>query len=616
MKHFFWKSFGASALATLIVGLAVMFIFLAIVAAMIGGVFQGFSDLKGKPLKVEEKSILHIKLRGNIEDNGSTLMLQGEALPVGGHGLYQMTEALKYAAADDNIKGILLETDILMGSYANIKDLRDAVIKFRETGKFVVAYSNGYSQSAYYLASAADEVWVYPYGYMQLNGLVANVSFIKGMLEKLEIHPQIIRGSNNKFKSAVEPLISDSMSAANKVQTQRFIDGMWEVISGEIAASRKLSTAELNEIVDSLPYMLGNEALQLKLIDKALTREEGMEILAGQTGHEGEQRLVSFYKYCRMVSDKANDKFMPANVAVLYASGSIDMDEGGTDNIGTRNLPKAIKQVREDERIKAVVLRVNSPGGAVLTSDIVYRELVLLAKTKPLIVSMGSVAASGGYYISLPGSKIFASPLTITGSIGVFGVWPNMKDFYNNKLGITFDHVSTNEQGDFGSVNRPLNEMEVKRMQQQIDMVYNDFIQLVDVHRKPLEGPAAVDSIGQGRVWCGNDALKIGLIDATGSLYDAIDFAAAEAGLSVVRIAEFPRYELKGLDALIALIENLSPGNGDEEDDSEESAYAAIKSLETNIKLAKEFSGYFNSVYQAASMQGLQARMIWNIQVE
>jgi protease-4 len=610
MKNFFWRAFGASALATLIVGIALIFLFIALLTATISNAFEGFSDFKQKPLEVKENSILHMRLRGEVADRNGILMLQGESLPLGSQSLYDMTEALRHAADDDRIEGILLEVDVVTGGLANLRDLRNELLAFRKSGKFIVAYSNAMSQSAYYLASAADEVMLYPYGYLQMNGLVARVTFLTDMFAKLEIEPQIIRGSNNRFKSAVEPLFMDHMSDANREQSLQFITTMWQVMRSEIAAGRNMEVAGLNVIVDSLPYMLGDEALRSGLLDATITRTELMDMLAEKAGGEDKPELVSFYRYCRLARTERQEQedAFQRRVAVVYANGEIGMSDGGRNDIGTQNLPKALEEARLNPMVAAVVLRVNSPGGAVLTSDIILRELELLRLEKPVVVSMGNVAASGGYYISLPAEKIFASPLTITGSIGVFGVWPNMQGFFNNKLGITFDHVSTNKQGDFGSTTRPLTEAERARMQQEIDKVYTDFTTLVDKHRKPFASPAEVDSIGQGRVWSGVDALRLGLVDEHGSLYDAIDYAAEKAGISSAYITEYPRYQLEGLEALMAMLENLDQGD--------EGSDAGISQSQQKAKLVHDVFSELDYIASLATMKGIQARMVWNISFE
>jgi protease IV len=604
MKNFFWRSFAASALATFIIGFALIFVFIAAVAGLLSTQLSGLSIFENKPLEVKENSILHLDLRGELSDRSSVMLLQNEVFPMGSPGLYDMTQAIKYAAIDPNIEGILLEVDVISGGLANMKDLRDEIIAFKSSGKFVIAFSNAYTQSAYYLASAADSLYLYPMGYLQLNGLVARVMFIKDMLAKLEIEPQIIRGSNNKFKSAVEPLIANEMSSENREQNARMINGMWSVVSEEIAASRRMSVSELNSIIDSIPYMTGKEAYDVGLADGNLTREQLEKSLSKRTKISDKPRLVSFYRYTNWVREREQLTWdMLPNIAVIYAQGEIDMDEGGKSSIGTKNLPEAIRAARMDPFIKAVVIRVNSPGGAVLTSDIIYQELIALLEEKPVVVSMGNVAASGGYYISLPSTRIFASPLTITGSIGVFGVWPNLQGLMNNKLGIQYDHVSTNKQGDFGNVNRPMHEHEYRRIQHEIDEVYEEFTTIVSKWRPGLASPADVDSIGQGRVWNGIDAKEIGLIDEFGSIYDAINFAAKEAGLEKVCIREYPRYKLEGLDALFAMFDNL--GGND-----------AI--LNANIthniqgEIGQELLDGFRYLLSIDKMKGVQARMMYN----
>jgi protease-4 len=411
--------------------------------------------------------------------------------------------------------------------------------------------------------------------------------FYKGLLDKIEVETQVIR--HGRFKSAVEPFILDKMSNDNRLQTRGFMQSIWNFMLNNIATSRKLSFEELNTLANNFSIREPEDAIKYKLIDKLVYKDEVLEelkTLTGVTKKEDSPQLITLSKYSKGPSlEKKSLK--DAQIAIIYASGEIESGEGASDKIGSETVSKAIREARLNDKIKAIVLRVNSPGGSALASEVIWREAELANKVKPVVVSMGDVAASGGYYISAASRKIFASPNTITGSIGVFGLIFNAQKMLNNKLGITIDTVKTNRLSDFGSMSRPLTAEEKQIFQQGVEKVYDTFTKRVANGRKMEQ--ANVDSIGQGRVWSGVEAKNIGLVDEFGGLNDAIAAAAKMANLSKYRTVELPKQK----DPFKEILSEL----GNE---------AETKYL--NYKLGDE-AKYFNKAQDLLKMQGIQARL-------
>lgn len=499
---------------------------------------------------IKDNAILHLQLDDQIVDRASEsdFNFNGSSFEsTESIGLNDFIADLKHAATDEKIKGIFLEVGNIGGAPSSMLDLRQAISDFKKSGKWIIAYSENYSQGGYFIASAANEVYLYPTGTLDWRGINAEVMFYKKLIDKLEIEAQIIRGPNNKFKSAVEPFMYDKMSEPNREQMKTFIDDIWKVMLEHIATDRDISAAVLNSAADSLSTINPKNAVSMKMIDGLKYRDEIMDIMksrveslnmsADGTDKKDKLNLVSLSDYHSTYTDISLAK---ESVAVVYAVGSIESGEGDDQTIGSDRIAKALKEAREDETVKAIVLRVNSPGGSALASDVIWRETELIKKSgKPLIVSMGDYAASGGYYISCSADKIFANPNTITGSIGVFGILPNMQRFLDNKLGITFDRYETNPHADYISVNKPLEAYEMTAMQNSVTHIYDDFTLKVATGRKKTQ--AEIDSIGQGRVWSGEDALTIGLVDKIGNLQDAIAAAAEMAKLTEYQVDELPK---------------------------------------------------------------------------
>jgi len=548
----FGKTFLASLLASIVSGIIVLLIFFGILSAMISGFETMFES---KKIIVEENTVLHMELNSQIGDYSYANLDPLSVQLVKQFGLNDILEGLEMAKNDPKIKGIFLNCDNVSAGLATIKEIREGLADFQESGKFIVSFHQNYDKKAYYLASVAEELYVFPTGLVDFLGLGTEIMFLKGALEKLDVEMQIIRGSNNKFKSAVEPLIYDQMSEENRLQTQKYLDALWGEMLSAISESRGISTAKLNEIADSAYIRKSGDAVDFKMADGEKYYDEVLDLLATKSGVESgkEVNLLSFQKYARkqLKEERTLTKLDSKNLAVIFAEGEIVDGAGEANQIGGTSLSALIRQARLDEDIKAVVLRVNSPGGSALASDIIWREVVLTKAVKPVVVSMGDVAASGGYYIACAADKIYAQPNTITGSIGVLGIIPYTGDLLQNKLGITFDRVQTNEHSIL-SLNKRLEDDELKLIQEGVDNIYDDFITKVSSGRGMKK--AEVDSIGQGRVWAGKDAIEIGLIDGYGGMLDAINDAAERAGIEDVAIKYYP--EGKGSE-LIELIDAL-----------------------------------------------------------
>jgi protease-4 len=553
------KSFFKTLLASMIGAVLAFFIFFLILIAIISSMLSGAGE--EKPYSVKEKSVLHLKLNQEIQDRSSDNPFENFSFSDFDsgkrNGLNEILEVINQAGSDKHISGIFLDLEGLNAGMASTEEIRNALISFKNKGKWIVSYSEMYTQKSYYLASVSNNIFLNPMGDMEWKGFSAELPFFKGTLEKLEVEPQIIR--HGKFKSAVEPFILDRMSEENRLQTRTYVMGMWNHLLKKISESRKTNSDSLQIWADRIAIRQADDALKLGMVDGLKYRDEVLKELAKKSGagkDEAEPEFISLNQYSRV--PKINiEKVSDPKIAVIFASGEIESGKGGDNKIGSETLARAIREAREDEKVKAIVLRVNSPGGSALASDVIWRETKLAAKAKPLVVSMGDVAASGGYYISAGAKKIFASPLTITGSIGVFGMMLNAKGMLNNKLGITMDTVNTGRLANIGSIARPLTAEERSIMQQGVEVVYATFIKRVSEGRGLTL--AEVDSIGQGRVWCGIDAKNIKLIDEFGGLSDAVAAAAKFAGLKQYRTTELPKQK----NPLEALTESLS-GEGEE----------------------------------------------------
>ncbi|MBL4668107.1 MAG: signal peptide peptidase SppA, partial [Flavobacteriales bacterium] len=419
---------------------------------------------------------------------------------------------------------------------ASIEEIRIALNDFKKSKKWIISYSEIYTQRTYYLASVADKIYLNPAGIMELRGLGNQLMFFKNMLEKLDVDVQIIR--HGKFKSAVEPYMLEKMSDANREQMQKILNTMWGSMLNDVSGSRNIKVDKINALADKLEIQDAKDALKHNFVDQLMYKDELLAELRKKLSidKDADINYVGLGKYSKSATKKSTSE---NKIAIIYASGSIVSGKSTKDNMGSETISKAIRAARLDDNVKAIVLRVNSPGGSALASDIMWREMVLAKEAKPVVVSMGDVAASGGYYIACAADKIVASEKTITGSIGVFGVIPNMQGFFNNKLGITFDGVKTNEHANIMSVFKPLTAEEKDIIQLGVEKIYDDFITKVAAGRGMTKNQ--IDSIGQGRVWVGLDALEIGLVDEIGGISRAIEIAQDLAKLENYELENYPK---------------------------------------------------------------------------
>lgn len=545
----FVKTFLAGLLAFVVGTFVVFFMWIMLLLGIVGSMEQHVA--------VHPRSILKIDFSEVVTDAPPTDPLAGidlftlqttQYLP-----LMKALRAIEAAKEDERIDGIYLRMNGGGGiqGTALVEELREALVDFKESGKFVVSYNETYSQGQYYLASVADRICMQPEGGMDWSGLVFNNMFYKGLLDKLDLRAEVFRPTACKYKSAVEPYILTKMSDANRQQMQELVDSMWGTIAGAVAESRGFDLEELNRITDRLDATLPEEALRLGFVDSLVYEDQMKDIFAelgAESDSDGEYEFITLGAYAAQVG--ADLKNISADqVAVVYADGQIVDGQGSGREIFGNTLARTIASVRENDKVKAVVLRVNSPGGSALASDVIWREIELLRAKKPVIVSMGSYAASGGYYISCPADVIVADRLTLTGSIGVFGMYLDTIDALKNKLGITLDGVKSNTSAGMGSIT-PLTAAERAVIMRGVDKVYTTFTSYVAEGRNlPIE---KVLDIAGGRVWSGEDALGIGLIDTYGGLKTAIAVAVDKAGLGdnyrVVEVTE----EASGLASILA----------------------------------------------------------------
>ena len=549
----FLKTFLASLLAVVVGTVLVFFFWIFLLLGIAGSMERSVGVYPESILKIDFSEVMTDAPSSDPLAGIDVLTLQSTPqLP-----LFKVLQSLEAAAADERIKGIYLRMNGVGGieGTALLEELRAALEEFRQSGKFIVAYNETYSQGQYYLASVADRIYLQPEGGIDWSGLASNVTFYKGLLDKLDLKVEVFRPTACPYKSAVEPFILSKMSPANREQMQELVNSMWSTISGDVCASRGIDSVQMRRLTDDLKVSLADEALQYGFVD-GLLYEDQMEDVFAELGVEsdgGDYRFVTLGEYASQVG--ADLKNISADqVAIVYADGQIVDGEGYGREIYGNTLASTLADVRKDDRIKAVVVRVNSPGGSALASDVIWREMELLRAEKPVIVSMGSYAASGGYYISCPADVIVADRLTLTGSIGVFGMILDPRDALKNKLGITIDGVQSNTSSDFLGKG-PLTPVQRAMVMRGVDRVYETFTKDVSEGRNlPLD---RVLEIAGGRVWSGEAALGVGLVDALGGLKMAIALAVDKAGLGenyrVVEVREQPT----GLAAILSTL-NMS----------------------------------------------------------
>ena len=583
----FLRNFLAAILGCM-VAIGIIFMMFFILVSLLGNDENAVS--------VKNNSILEIQLQRPIADYTGT----NEVNPFSGlfeesQGLDEILHAILVAKDDERIKGISINNNFLMAGLAQAQTLRKALMEFKEKGKFVYAYGDFYTQKDYYLASVADSVFINPVGVMDFKGLSSEVLFFKDLQEKTGIKMEVIR--HGKYKSAVEPYLENEMSTANREQIRELIQSLWNSMVTDIAKDRNISEQNLNSIADTLGGRTPQYAKQSGLLDDVLFYDEFEGKLANALSVESADieyiKLEDYAKYAnKKVLKSGKDK-----IAVIFAQGEIFYGEGGPDIIGQGIINKALIKAREDDKVKAIVLRVNSPGGSALTSDIIWREVALTKAIKPVVVSMGNVAASGGYYIAAGADKIFAEPTTITGSIGVFGTVPNVSELAAD-IGINAEQVGTNKNAVDYSLFEPMTANFRNQVQEGIEATYETFLERVSQGRNITIAQA--DSLAQGRVWSGTDAKRVGLVDELGTLEDAIEAAAALVDLSSYGIKKYPKYK-SGFERFM-----------------EDIGGASAKTKESMIReeIGEEFYTVLKHFKSAAEQKGIQARMPFTLNIK
>ncbi|NCI45965.1 signal peptide peptidase SppA [Sediminibacterium soli] len=523
----FFKTFFAAFLAMVVFCILGMFLFVGFLASITS---------KEKPT-IPDKAVLVLDLsthfREKAESNPVNAVLNGEEddRPT----LYDMVRLIRYAATDSSVKGIYILCGSNANEYAASEELRDAIRDFKAGHKFVIAYGEAITQKGYYIGCLADKLYCHPQGGVDWSGFSADLLFLKGTLDKLEIQPQIFYAG--KFKSATEPLRETQMTEANRLQTSVWLGGLYSRFLQSASEARKIDTAALHALATTGTIQTANDALKHRLVD-GLRYDDQVKSEISALLKIDEKKQIGFVNFTDYSNGTSWRRANGGRIALILADGDIVSGKGDNEQVGSDEFRNIIRKARMDKDIKAIVFRVNSPGGSSLASDVIWREITLARKEKPVVVSMGGVAASGGYYISCNADSVFANANTITGSIGVFSVLPNMQSFFRNKLGVTFDGVKTAPYADLGNIGRPLTEPEKRMMQAAVDSIYLTFKARVATGRKKDIG--YIDSIAQGRVWTGADARKLGLVDRLGTLQDAMDCAARMAKLKEYRVKEYP----------------------------------------------------------------------------
>lgn len=587
MKAFF-KTLFASFLGS---ALLLVILFIILITSLISSIASS-TETK---VTLKPQTVLYMNLNYEIPDrtspNSLGMVLSGmnfNFTETDMAGMNDIMNNIKAAANDPNISGIFLELSTIMTSYANIEEIRNQLIEFKKSGKFIISYAEAYSQDAYYLATVSDKIYMLADGVLDIHGLASQPMFYKHLFEKLDIEMQIIRPENNRFKSAVEPYFLDKMSEANREQTSVLWNSVWNKICNDISISRNISVDKINQFADDLTLLFDSEAaLDNNFIDGLKYRDEIISELHDLT-NTADNKKVNIIKNTQYAKVRPELYEGEDKIAIIYASGQIIDGEGDETTIGSTTLSEALRQARTDKKVKAIVMRVNSPGGSAVASEVIRREVELAAKEKPFIVSMGNYAASGGYWISSSSDYIFADPTTLTGSIGVFGTVPNLEGFMTDKIGLSFDVVKTNENSDFGSIVKPMTPYQLKMMQKHVTNTYDDFITLVSTERGLSK--TFVDSIAQGRVWSGADAIEIGLVDELGGIEKAVAYAAEKANIQTYSIKEYPKQE----DIFESLIK------------TETQEYYTKSLIKNNLG---ETYQYFEAIERLNKIEGVQALM-------
>lgn len=570
----------------------VALILFTVAAVFIGIVIIGALSAE-EPVVIKENSILHLKLTKPVTEMEKENPFE-ELFPVSPEtiGLIQVKEAISEAAEDNNIKGIYLEAPYIIAGIATVEELRQSLIEFKNSGKFIVAYGEMYSEGSYYLASAADKIYLHPEGDLEWNGLAANLTFFRGMLDKLRIEPQIFRVG--EYKSAIEAYERKDMSPENREQIEVLLTDINDAMVKNIAESRQIAIDRAAEISEKMLVRSPKDAADLKVIDGLLYEDQVFDELKDLVGIE-ESEDLEFIKYNRYRKSYSNYSSSKNEVAVIVASGEILPGQGDLNTIGGAKFSKEIRKARLNAKVKAIVLRINSPGGSFLASDVLWREITLAAREKPVIASLSDVAASGGYYMAMGCDSIVAHPNTITGSIGIYSVIFNAGGFLNDKLGITTDEVSTGEVSALYTMDRPLNEQQKRIIQNDTDQGYETFVTKAAAGRGTTV--KAIKAVASGRVWSGSQAINNGLVDIIGGLDIAVEVAAEKAEVSDdYKVKYYPRQK-PFLEQLISDLEG-----------------------DTQVKIMKDQLGdlypYVLEFKKVGRIKGLQTRLPFDLQIQ
>jgi len=515
----FFKAFFSSCLGAFVALISFAILGIIILAAMGTEV----------PVEVKSNSVLNLKLdypisELEVEDPIAKLMPE---LAEQTMGLIQLKQAIAHAKSDENIKGIYLTSGFVGAGVSSTKEIREALEDFKKSGKWVIAYSNYFSEKGYYLASVSDSIFLNPEGFVELNGLSTQVMFYKKMFDKLEIRPQVFRVG--EYKGAVEPFLRDNLSDENRLQLNSLLNSIYNTMLGQISDGRKIAAEKIKDISGKMLVRNAKQAREYSLVDALFYEDEALDYMKKRLGIEKGKKinLISYSDYKHSYMEESESK---NEIAVIVADGEIIDGKSGKNTVGSTTIIEALRKARKSKRVKAVVLRINSPGGSAQASDEMWREVMLIAKEKTVIASMSDYAASGGYYIAMACDTIVAEPTTVTGSIGVFMFIPDVSQFMANKLGITFEQVKTGEIGELLTITRGLNETEKSILQQQADKVYESFTSKAAAGRKMSQDE--IKKIASGRVWTGEQAKENGLVDELGGFNEAVEIAAKNAGVS------------------------------------------------------------------------------------
>lgn len=588
----FWRVVLGSMVGFVLSSIIVSFLAILMMISMVASMQKMANSLSSQNTTVENNSVLLVDLSMPIEERAVEIPFDFGDYSQQSVGLDKILKTIKAAAGDDKIKGIYLKSSTVSASPATAKAIRDAFVQFKKSGKFIYAYSDVYTQNGYYLATVADKIMLNPSGSMSLKGYAFQVMFYKNLIDKMDVDVQILR--HGQFKSAVEPYFLDKMSEANREQMTVLANSLWNVYVKDVSTSRKISVDELNNIADNLLCSTAQDALNLKLVDQLGYPSDAEKLLKSNLniGENDNPSYVTISTYAKSLTEKAEsgDK-----IAVVYAFGNISDGKGPSERgIYSETFIKDFRKAYKDKDVKAIVLRVNSPGGSAMASENIWKEIDNAKKAgKKVVTSMGDYAASGGYYISCNSDYIYAEPNTITGSIGVFGMVPSLQRFLKNKIGITVDQVGSNKHSDFGSLMRPMDDLEREKMQASIEEIYALFTKRVADGRNLTVN--YVDSIGQGRVWAGSDALTLGLVDEIGSIDDAIAKAAKLASLDNYTVSYYPKQK-----DWFTMFFNIK----------DDAVDAAVK------KELGQFYFMYDGIRQATENSGIQARMPMSFTIE